>query len=1331
MKIQRTTLINDLAKFAQEGSGVVIGSPGVGKSYAFLELRQLLKTRMIPHLILPVERLGRGTDEEVKSVLRRDGDFIDLLKSAAADFDHKGILMFDGFDAARGESEQIGILRLIERAVMDLSRYWNVLVSVRTFDALKSDRLSRLFPSDLDNTKAILPKCRHFVIPPLTPDEVSLALSQTSYAETIRSVKSDDFEALLTIPFNLWLVEQIMSAGIPQDDLSHIISEVQLLDLFWRRRVTNGSQSANREFILLELITRMVKTHDLTVNRSDVYNPQLQTEWNGLFSDGVLYEASDLQTKVGFTHNILFDYAVTVLLLDARSSTFAAFINEDMARPLFLRPSLVFHFTKLWHFDRVHFWINFWEALRQETIYVRQIIRLVLPAVVLNEARLIGDLQPILNNIAEKDGSGSEAMLFLFQAIRSLKTSRSRLWAEFLRGASRNIRQRFGWDGGIVANDLAAANSTQIEVLSDCGEYGRALMAWAYQERQTGDRAWFDRLIAIVGIPLIAKTYSSNPNESRSLLQRVFAFMDEPNFSIDCIFWLTQQVGELIPQDPRFVGLIYEAIFGHREISEDKTSMGGGTVLNLISTRRQDFDGCHYSLLTSFDKFLLHSPLVAIESGMRALQSFAELRHIKPYSSGKDQLHDRSQKFAFRGREATMISDTSAIWDQASNYPDRELAIMDSSFNWLAGAAANEQISEVEKFLDLVAINAKLAFIWRRLFRVGAQHPKVFARRLFELTLSEGVLTTSDLRIELDRFVHNAAPYWTKEQCAEFETTVLSLTNAPPDKKSDWRKTVRNRLIFQMPIEFLSTPEGIELHNAQVAAREGLETEEEFTARITSRPYSEDIYLKEQGVDVDSEANKSLKTQFDALKILTEDVSPASLDVMVEQAQKLTQQLIEGTQADSLITQMAWEKVASFAAVAAGHEVAQESKRFKSLEYILLEASQRDAPVADDTNNREWKSAVWSPAPRNDAAQGIPRLIAKSATPSLIDAVERLSKDPVPSVRFLLVSELWRLRETAPAKMWELIEHCIIKEENHVVLMGLTMTLWNTRGRDKSPHLSMLQQLYDRTEAQKLEDEEFLNSLVFMIVDYAVHNENKWADGLLARWRSDPLAYAPFLSRSGHRLIAYIKPHLKTTLLIRARGLLIAQLDAVATGLVRMQTEKAIVDKTKQPLIWRALYGVIDESVSRIYFACDVSPSLRQRNEEPLNEETRNNFFREAVPILDKVLSFGMSGDTGMLLAPTAHYFMQLLHGMLDYDPARMLRMAADVVTSSKRFGFNIDSIAMTDTVKLVESILADYRPNIQNTQSLTDLMNLLDAFVEVGWPDALNLVWRLDEVYR
>jgi hypothetical protein len=78
-----------------------------------------------------------------------------------------------------------------------------------------------------------------------------------------------------------------------------------------------------------------------------------------------------------------------------------------------------------------------------------------------------------------------------------------------------------------------------------------------------------------------------------------------------------------------------------------------------------------------------------------------------------------------------------------------------------------------------------------------------------------------------------------------------------------------------------------------------------------------------------------------------------------------------------------------------------------------------------------------------------------------------------------------------------------------------------------------------------------------------------------------------------------------------------------------------------------------------------------------------------------------------------------------------VLRLAADVIESSKRYDYNLDSMAMKEVVTLVEALIADYSEYIHDQESVRRLLNVLDAFVEAGWPDALNLVWRLDEVYR
>ena len=67
-------------------------------------------------------------------------------------------------------------------------------------------------------------------------------------------------------------------------------------------------------------------------------------------------------------------------------------------------------------------------------------------------------------------------------------------------------------------------------------------------------------------------------------------------------------------------------------------------------------------------------------------------------------------------------------------------------------------------------------------------------------------------------------------------------------------------------------------------------------------------------------------------------------------------------------------------------------------------------------------------------------------------------------------------------------------------------------------------------------------------------------------------------------------------------------------------------------------------------------------------------------------MSFGKGPETGLLLAPTVHHFIELLNGVLQYDRSLVLRLAAEVMGCSKRFNYNLDSIAMGEIVKLVES---------------------------------------------
>jgi hypothetical protein len=86
---------------------------------------------------------------------------------------------------------------------------------------------------------------------------------------------------------------------------------------------------------------------------------------------------------------------------------------------------------------------------------------------------------------------------------------------------------------------------------------------------------------------------------------------------------------------------------------------------------------------------------------------------------------------------------------------------------------------------------------------------------------------------------------------------------------------------------------------------------------------------------------------------------------------------------------------------------------------------------------------------------------------------------------------------------------------------------------------------------------------------------------------------------------------------------------------------------------------------------------------------------------------------------------------VVDYDVGGVLHLASEVASSAERGGYHLDSMAASEVVALAERVLADYRSDLRAPNVLADLVKLLDLFAKVGWPDALRLLWRLDEVFR
>ena len=410
-------------------------------------------------------------------------------------------------------------------------------------------------------------------------------------------------------------------------------------------------------------------------------------------------------------------------------------------------------------------------------MHLRLFARLIPTHVIANEARTLGQLTPLLEKLENGAEIATEAMARLLQSLWSLQIERDALWSKFFDQVSKHLDTNFAWDLATLTSEILerATETENTTIIDACGRVGRRLLKWIWEERETSENDWYSRLGSHWVVPLVAKTYGTNVAKSRTLLKKVLELTREDNFPINFLRRLIEDVDKIWDHDPEFVTLIYREVFTHYETSDEKTNLGWGPILSLISTRRQDYNMCQYRLIKHFPNFLRAHPLLATRTVLRSLNFFIIGTHIVGYLKDGVKFEDLSETFNFRGKHAYFVQDNSYIWDERED-PDEPIEMADALFEFIAELAMSEKsLSLLDSLLDVFGDNVWVAFFWKRLLKTAAQFPQVFASRLFELCIAKPIQMRNEALYELRLFLETAAAEFTPEQRLQIEKTILEL----------------------------------------------------------------------------------------------------------------------------------------------------------------------------------------------------------------------------------------------------------------------------------------------------------------------------------------------------------------------------------------------------------------------------------------------------------------------------------------------------------------------------------------------------------------------------
>ena len=513
MNIPRPQLVADLLGSSARNNGLLVGDPGIGKSWALREVKVLAESRGTITELIAIDTIYAEDESELDAYVGWKHGLIDYLRRRSATSPGKGLLLFDAFDAARSDKKRNLFLRLIRRCRTELRDNWNILVSVRTFDAEKSRELTAMFQL----ADALSARSRQTSIPVLSDDEINSALNADSSLATLFRKCPLELREILRIPFNLWLLEQIAksASGV---EVSDLYTATELLNLFWECRVHREGSREQNEAILECVVRDQIRSKQLGSLRADVYVPALAKAWDRMFSANVLEEDKQTKNGVKFTHNILFDFAVARLLIPDDPIRLAEFMAADPARPLFLRPSLVYHFEDQFRRRPQRFWNTFFSACASKHPAMTPITRLILPTVLVTEGRNVEDFQPLINALTRSESYAATAVTYVLQAVRAVDFARPRCsesthcgrrcYATLLRILTRSS---LGTLDGLMNRHFAMPNLRHKDaIMNDCAWIAQALFDWAWIKEGQPFENWNYRYLSSWAIPQICRSFSGD-----------------------------------------------------------------------------------------------------------------------------------------------------------------------------------------------------------------------------------------------------------------------------------------------------------------------------------------------------------------------------------------------------------------------------------------------------------------------------------------------------------------------------------------------------------------------------------------------------------------------------------------------------------------------------------------------------------------------------------------------------------------------------------------------------------------------------------------------------